>query len=367
MKNTAIIVLGMHRSGTSALAGALSILGAHLPKNLMEANDDNKKGFFESVPIMHLNDRILQSYGSKWDCWKELEVDERNPAGKAAVKRIQKVIESEFSGQSLLLIKDPRVCRIVPLWTAALDEMGYGVKFILPIRNPLEVAASLNKRNGISATKGQLLWLRHVLDAERYTRSLPRKFLLWDDVCQNWRREILSVGNELSIKWPNWTKRTEKKVDDFITPDMVNHHFQMNYDNNENSRHLIYQAYNSFKNITKYADKKQEIELLEDISLVFRNSTSLLLQSMGEFDAILNKTHSLSRELQNLERENIALKKSLDKALNIVGNPQKVLEEIQNTVSSLESIEPILKEILYKNGSSVKNIKKSLASISKLV
>ena len=83
------------------------------------------------------------------------------------------------------LLKDPRICRFVPLWTSLVESMGIEPLFVIPIRNPLEVAASLRVRaeqdaanvlgtyGGMPDAKALLLWLRSFLDTERHTRGFP--------------------------------------------------------------------------------------------------------------------------------------------------------------------------------------------------
>jgi hypothetical protein len=65
-----ILVLGMHRSGTSALTGTLAKLGASLPKDLMPANESNPRGYWESLGLVKLHDELLASAGSSWDDWR---------------------------------------------------------------------------------------------------------------------------------------------------------------------------------------------------------------------------------------------------------------------------------------------------------
>ena len=65
----AVLVLGMHRSGTSAVAGAVHLLGAEPPKHLIPAAADNPSGFFEATTVLGVNDWILKAGGSTWfDC-----------------------------------------------------------------------------------------------------------------------------------------------------------------------------------------------------------------------------------------------------------------------------------------------------------
>jgi len=65
------------------------------------------------------------------------------------------------------VIKDPRICRLVPLWTSVLERIGVEAVFLIAFRNPIEVAESLKVRDGFHPAKSLLMWLRHVIDAER--------------------------------------------------------------------------------------------------------------------------------------------------------------------------------------------------------
>src|SRR3546814_5662569 len=69
----ALIVLGMHRSGTCALAGVLAKLGAQTPKTLMTLQRDNPRGFFESAALAKLHDQLLRSAGSCWHDWSKFD------------------------------------------------------------------------------------------------------------------------------------------------------------------------------------------------------------------------------------------------------------------------------------------------------
>ncbi|WP_134487370.1 hypothetical protein [Methylocella tundrae] len=89
--------------------------------------------------------------------------------------------------RSFFAFKDPRLCRIIPFWVAAFEEMQIAPLVVIPIRSPLEVAQSLAKRDGFSLETGLLLWLRHVLDAERESRHFPRAVVSMDDLFEDWR------------------------------------------------------------------------------------------------------------------------------------------------------------------------------------
>ncbi|MFN3354262.1 MAG: sulfotransferase family protein, partial [Brevundimonas sp.] len=178
----ALVVLGMHRSGTSSVAGALCKLGAAPPKTLMPEHPDNPKGYWESLSVVGANEELLASGGSFWSDWRPFETPgPRSAVRRERIDRLAAVIRDEFDDAPLIVLKDPRICRIFPLWRDALDRSGYVALPILPLRHPLEVAASLKRRDGLSIAHGLFVWLRHVLDAEAATRGAPRHILRWSD------------------------------------------------------------------------------------------------------------------------------------------------------------------------------------------
>ncbi len=100
------------------------------------------------------------------------------------------MLEEEFGNASLIALKEPRICRFAPLYIELLYEQGYDCLFVLPLRNPLAVIASLAKRNGMSEGFAALLWLRHVLDAEAATRGRPRVVVSYEALLAEWREKL---------------------------------------------------------------------------------------------------------------------------------------------------------------------------------
>lgn len=183
-RRRAIIVLGMHRSGTSALAGALGALGLALPKRLMPSNEkSNPKGHFEPNEIVAIHDRLLAAAGTHWSGIEPVSEEWlRGSAAAAFVDDLAAAVAEDYGDAPAFVLKDPRLCRLVPLWRQVLARVGAEPRFALIVRNPLEVARSLVARDGLPLAHGCLMWLRHVLDAERETRGSPRLFLHYPDL-----------------------------------------------------------------------------------------------------------------------------------------------------------------------------------------
>jgi len=208
----------MHRSGTSAVTRIISLLGADLPSNLMPAAaENNEAGFWESMDAYRLNDDLLASAGSSWDDWRRFNPQWiRSPAKPAFKDRALKLLEQDFGGSSLFVLKDPRICRLLPFWLEVFRDFGVVPKCVLPLRNPLEVAASLKKRDGFSPAKSLMLWLRHVVDAEQGSRGSSRALLAYDDLLDDWRRTVSKLAHDLDLAWPRRSATAEVEIDLFL-------------------------------------------------------------------------------------------------------------------------------------------------------
>ncbi|WAC29197.1 sulfotransferase family protein [Ancylobacter sp. SL191] len=184
----ACLVLGMHRSGTSALAHLLAELGADLPLRLNPPGPDNPEGYFEPAALVALHDRLLAAGGSAWFDLKPFALGAiPAEAARALLAEMAQVIAEDYPDAPLALIKDPRMCRFVPLAREVLGALGLEVAVVLALRHPSEVAASLARRDPMSATYAGFLWARHVIAAERDSRDLPRVTVGYADMMADWR------------------------------------------------------------------------------------------------------------------------------------------------------------------------------------
>lgn len=199
-----VLVLGMHRSGTSAISRAVTLLGAAAPATLMPPAADNPRGFWESAVLTALNDRILAECGSHWDDWRPFDPGVLDPVVRAVLEREgAAALEREFGQAGLMVLKDPRLSRLLPFWQPVLAGRGIEAGAIIALRHPGAVAASLARRNAMPANMAALLWLRHVLDAERETRGLRRAFVSFDVLQRDWRVALRRAGASLGLAWPH--------------------------------------------------------------------------------------------------------------------------------------------------------------------
>jgi len=219
LNNRAILVLGMHRSGTSVFTGVLHRLGIYLSPHMMAAHADNPSGYWEHEEIVEVHDDLLQAFGFHWSEVCPLPenwwLDERTARFR---EKLRAILLRDFSGKSLWGLKDPRLCRLLPLWLPLLQELRCEPLFVLLGRNPDGIARSLRKRNDFSESKSTLLWLESMIDAERDTRGMTRALATYESLLADWRITIAAVKHALGIEWPDESEASAALVDQFIQP-----------------------------------------------------------------------------------------------------------------------------------------------------
>jgi hypothetical protein len=223
-----IVALGMHRSGTSALTRVLSILGAALPRYVMGAGPSNETGHWEPEKLVEFHDEMLAELDSAWHDWAALDPSRLTVQRREEIKaRIAAIINDEYGGASPMVVKDPRICRFAPLSFEALADAGVTPECVLVFQNPLEVAQSLARRDGMPWGQAGLLWLRHVLDAEAATRGNRRAIMFYGDLLMDWRGELRRVmlGTEPDdgCVWPNSADDAAEEIDAFLSSAQRHH------------------------------------------------------------------------------------------------------------------------------------------------
>lgn len=181
-----VFILGMHRSGTSAITGMLAQAGFAAPIDLMPANTVNPKGFWESLSIAKLNEDFLQKMESHWSSALPLPADwGESISAREWRTSLLNLISEVFRGAELPTIKDPRFCTLILGLEPWLESRLIDTSFIIPIRNPLEVYNSLMNAQGTDLYNALRLWIHSILTAEKFTRSYRRKFISFDILIQD--------------------------------------------------------------------------------------------------------------------------------------------------------------------------------------
>jgi len=223
--NRALLVIGMHRSGTSATTGALQRIGIPLGPKLYRGHQDvNAKGYFEHSDIADTNDEALLAMGSSWD-----DIDQRSegwehgPVLAPYKDKLKKFIRRDFTADPLWGLKDPRIARLLPMWLALLRESNVEPVFLFSLRAPANVAGSLTRRDGFSRDKSMLLWLLHYLEAERHSRGHPRTFVDYDQFLDDPVGQLERVESTLGVRYPRRPRECADQLGAFISKDLRTH------------------------------------------------------------------------------------------------------------------------------------------------
>jgi len=232
----ALVIIGMHRSGTSATTGALQCLGVQLGKRLYAGHAGiNDKGYFEHSDIADTNDEVLWKMGSSWDdvllkpegWWEKEELEPYKEKMKGFIRR-------DFAGSQLWAVKDPRVCRLLPWWLAILKDENITPYFLFVIRRADEVYRSLEKRDGFSKDKALLLWFLHYIEAEKYSRNYSRAFLSFDKFLYDPAGELQRVEGALGIKYPVSVPEATACLSQFLSAKLRHHESKPGAEDNSN-------------------------------------------------------------------------------------------------------------------------------------
>jgi len=159
-----VVVLGMHRSGTSAVVKALSCLGVSLGDNFMPAGSDNPKGFFEDKAVNQLNIEMLEVIGQHWFSLSLItDEDISKLVSLGYVEKALDLVQQKMADVEVFGFKDPRVSKLLKFWKLVFTRINCDVRYVFCLRHPLSVANSLRQRNKMPIQKGYLLWLSYNL------------------------------------------------------------------------------------------------------------------------------------------------------------------------------------------------------------
>ncbi|MGB0906165.1 MAG: sulfotransferase family protein [Maricaulaceae bacterium] len=303
MTKNAIIILGMHRSGTSVLARILSILGGSLPNTLLGSNEGNQRGHWESEVLIAKNEEFLSNLGSSWQDFRLIKPTKmRGKSSETMRENISTALREEYEGKENWIIKEPRLCRMAQLYFDTLKSQGVNSHIIIAIRNPLEVAGSLHARDKIPIHQGLLMWLTHMLEAERVTRDMPRSFVHYEDLLDAPTEEMKRLLSEMKVLLPYSELETQDQIERFVTPSLKR---QRRADEDLRmdpmSEHWIAESYSAFQVLRRNSDSQAALKILDDI----RNSYYPAIEFL--YKAIENEKQLLLVNETQLRAHNTAI------------------------------------------------------------
>ncbi|MBV1871980.1 MAG: glycosyltransferase [Gammaproteobacteria bacterium] len=201
-QKTLLVILGMHRSGTSAISRAMGVFGASHGDNLLEpVAGINDKGFWEDADIVQLNADLMAEVGLDWHSLKPLVLSDLSVLrAKGYFDKAKNLLAEKMDGYPIFAFKDPRVSKCLLFWKEVFSESKINLVYILAVRNPFSVASSLHKRDGFSQSKSFYLWLDHVLSALSGSKGQNSIVVDYDNLVTLTDNELTRLAKKLNLK-----------------------------------------------------------------------------------------------------------------------------------------------------------------------
>ncbi|MGN6237761.1 sulfotransferase family protein [Dyella sp.] len=285
---TAILVAGMHRSGTSALTGALGAMGVALGDRLLTPGVDNPKGYWEHEDAVAIHERLLLSLERHWDDVRPMPSGwQSSEAARIASEEIAALISRDFALSPLWAIKDPRICRFLPLWIVATKRLGIRPVVLFVARQPSEVAASIEKRNQWATPIGELLWLRHVLEADQASRDLRRAAVTYNDLLSDPAGAVSAALRHLGVQGGNDGRAGRELLSQFVDASDRHHRHEKAQESSSGFGIIAMKAYQALANTARdgdgWSDLRQCAERFDELWCV----------SGAEIEAVADMAHKI--------------------------------------------------------------------------
>ena len=199
-----IVVAGMHRAGTSAVARGLAALGVDLGDRLMSADVRmNARGFFEDVDVVAIDDAVLAALAADWKSVALLDgVDWGGELLAGLRADARRVLGARTAPGRAYGFKDPRAPRLLPFWQRVFADSALADAYVIAVRHPRAVIDSLTARDGLDVRRSGWLWLGHLVCALRYTQDRPRVVVDYDRLLAAPERELARMARALGLPAP---------------------------------------------------------------------------------------------------------------------------------------------------------------------
>jgi len=329
-----VAVLGMHRSGTSAVARALNVFGVALGEQLHAAAQDNEKGFWEDIDVVRLSDLALAHLGKSWTSLAPL-TDEDFAALQAAgfVDEAAGLLAARLQAHPRYGFKDPRVARLGLLWRVAMARCGVRAAAVVVLRHPLSVARSLARRDGLSEERSLLLWLEYTLASLRHSAGLPRLVLDYDLLMVRPAAELARMGAALGL--PLQGEEAARFAGEFLDEGLRHSRFEAN----ELARHpaalpLTADVYRALLACAEDRDTLDSAALQDGLRGWCEELARLrpVLLAADQGDAVQ------ARRLPALEDELARVYEALREAQELAGQRQVTVDQLQAALEQAQAL-----------------------------
>lgn len=274
-----VLVTGSMRSGTSSMAGSLSLLGLHVPQPEVPAAPRNPKGHFEPRWVVEFHKRhLLAARVRPSDSGPQAQqrVDEVLADGAAADELAAWLGEQQ---EARIVVKDPHAHWFLALWREVAGRTGRDLRLVTPLRHPAEVVGSQERTWGhrrdqemrlLKETSNVAGWLNVALVTERGGRGAPRSFLSYTDLITDWRDTLGRVSEQAGLALPLPPPGEPHPVDDFLDTGL--RHSTLSFDDitvPARLRELAGQAWAAFETLARQPEDAGAVAELDRIRAAY--------------------------------------------------------------------------------------------------
>ncbi len=311
-----VVVLGMHRSGTSAVAGTLSRIGVFFGDKLLPPAPYNPKGFYEHLDILSTNEEILHTLDSSFQDISPLPLDWHKKISILPLKdRLKEIIERDFSDKPVFGFKDPRISILLPLYLEIFKEMNLDVRFIVCERPSVEIAYSLAERIQYSLYQSLQLCSKYKTAIEEgiqdqiYTRVSMSEFV--NDPKSIVQQIVLALKLPIHV-----TSDMYKDVSDFIDIGLKHHNLKIEDLLLKISGDLDQNTADLRKSREDLEQSKKNIDMLEEDKRIIERSLK-----------------EIEEDKKSLERHFLQLQKNFNEQAEHLTHLEKQSHRLHNTLA----------------------------------
>ena len=331
-----ILVLGMHRSGTSALTRGLQVLGGEVGDNLMPAvAGENEKGFWEDLDFTRFNDRLLHKLGSSWSKLGQLELQRlMSPEFSEERQQAAAMVRGKTENSEVHIFKDPRAALMLSFWKNVFWDEAINCSGIISIRNPLEIVASLAKRNEFDPVRSVHLWAKHLASAVLQSQDIKTVYVNYADLLESPASQLVRIAEMLDLPAPNPRANSFKSFADEFLDISLRHH---TISRNELGRsftgpELYIEFYDSLVAASRFS-KTDEAE--EQIALAGR-----VLSHLNTSEPLAGYIDRLNLSIENKKREyersQTQANEKIAELTSVVKSKKQEIDVLSNSLRSQE-------------------------------
>ncbi|MGD8234215.1 glycosyltransferase [Vibrio sp. TRT 1302] len=327
MEKQIVVVLGMHRSGTSLITKGLESLGVELSESMIPQANDNVKGFWEDADILDFNERLLNTFGSYWYTTRPFKISDINSNQlNDLISEAYELISLKLEKHDVWGFKDPRTCVLLDFWNLVFQKLSsVEVKYLVCLRNPVEVAGSLQKRDAILEHHAYYLWLYYVTRSLSCLNSGAKSYIVdYNEIISDPVSTLVNIASNLSLD-------IDKPKFDYFCQEYLD----------ISLRHNVFDECNDLSPVSQfiydfYNDLRADASLVDAVSIIEKYNLEFSVYLEKEIDyfhkeQLLISSKLIRNQKNKLDRDEYDFRKEIDR---LTTENQAILDDLNSVLNS---------------------------------